>query len=57
MALDILQLILLLPVLGGSIYGVLCVWAAARFFVRPHAGGEYRPPITVLKPLYGLDKA
>ncbi len=56
MALDILQLILLLPVLGGSIYGVLCVWAAARFFVRPHAGGEYRPPITVLKPLYGLDK-
>ncbi len=56
MAFDILQIVLLLPVVGGSIYGVLCIWAAARFFARPRAAETFKPPITVLKPIYGLDK-
>jgi len=56
MTLDALQIALLLPVIGGSIYAVLCVCTAARFFGMPTAPQEYRPPITVLKPIYGLDK-
>lgn len=54
--LEVLQIALLLPVVGGSIYGALCVIAAARFFARPRATSAYRPPLTVLKPIYGLDK-
>ena len=56
MAFDILQIVLLLPVIGGSLYGALCVWTAARFFARPRAPETFKPPITVLKPIYGLDK-
>jgi ceramide glucosyltransferase len=51
-----LQLLLLIPVAGGSIFCLLCVWAAARFFARRSAPSSYTPPITVLKPIYGLDK-
>lgn len=35
---------------------LLCVWAAARFMKQPQPAGMYRPPVTVLKPIYGLDK-
>jgi len=55
-AFDILQVALLVPVVGGGVYGLLCVWAAGRFFARPVVRNAYRPPVTVLKPLYGLDK-
>ncbi len=55
-ALNILQGVLLLPVLGGCVFCLLCVWAAARFMKQPQAAGMYRPPVTVLKPIYGLDK-
>lgn len=55
--LDIVQGLLLLPVAGGSIFCLLCVWAVARFLKRsaPPAG-RFLPPVTVLKPIYGLDK-
>jgi len=56
MALDLPQIAVLVPVIGGSIFSVLCVWAAARFFARPKLANTYRPPVTVLKPIYGLDK-
>ena len=56
MTLDALQIALLLPVAGGSIFSLLCVWATARFFARPKIANAYQPPITVLKPIYGLDK-
>jgi len=55
-AFDILQVALLVPVAGGCIYGLLSVWAAGRFFAQPIAPAGYSPPVTVLKPLYGLDK-
>lgn len=55
--LDIVQGVLLIPVAGGSIFCLLCVWAAARFFkTRPQPSDPFRPPVTVLKPIYGLDK-
>ncbi len=56
MTLDLLQYALLLPVLGGSIFSVLCVWAGLRFFARAKVANTYQPPITVLKPIYGFDK-
>lgn len=54
--LDILQGLLLLPVVGGSVFCLLCVWAVARFMKRPAAPTPFQPPVTVLKPIYGLDK-
>ncbi|MBY0511484.1 MAG: glycosyltransferase [Rhodospirillaceae bacterium] len=51
-----IQTVLLLPVIGGGIFCLLCVWAAARFFAKRPTPGSYTPPITVLKPIYGLDK-
>ena len=51
-----LQILLLVPVAGGSIFCLLCVWAAARFFARHPDKSDFQPPITVLKPIYGFDK-
>ena len=47
---------LLVPVIGGSVFCLLCVWAAARFFGKRPVKSSYTPPITVLKPMYGFDK-
>jgi ceramide glucosyltransferase len=51
-----LQFILLVPVIGGSVFCLLCVWTCARFFAERPAKSTYTPPITVLKPIYGFDK-
>lgn len=52
----ILQGVLLVPVVGGGIFCLLCVWATARFMKRPISMGAFQPPVTVLKPIYGHDK-
>ncbi len=55
-----LQILLIVPVLCGSLYCVLCVLAVEHFLK-----GHYRriyfdppewPPVTILKPIHGLDK-
>lgn len=52
--------ICLIPVIGGSIYAFLCVIAALRFSKQPNS--SFRPsfpewpPVTVLKPVCGLEK-
>jgi ceramide glucosyltransferase len=65
---DLLQWLCLIPVVGGSVYGLLCV-PAVRTFCRqratvpsrtaqaesPFADGTW-PPVTVLKPVHGLEK-
>src|ERR1700742_1308443 len=51
-----LQSLLLIPMAGGSVFCLLCIWAARRFVREPQAVSTYRPPVTVLKPIYGLDK-
>ncbi len=56
LGLNILQGVLLVPVIGGSIFCLLCVWAVARFMKRTRPAGTYLPPVTVLKPIYGHDK-
>ncbi len=50
------QTLLLLPVVGGSVFSLLTLWAARRFFRRPFAPNGFSPPVTILKPIYGLDK-
>jgi ceramide glucosyltransferase len=57
MRLSIIRVICLLPVLGGSVFSLLAVWAGARF--RRRGGGVQPaiwPAVSVLKPVYGLEK-
>lgn len=58
--LQLLQWIFLAPTIGGSIYAVLCLLAVVWF--RTHSPRPPKrtfvewPPVTVLKPVYGLEK-
>ncbi|MGE4064363.1 MAG: glycosyltransferase [Rhodospirillaceae bacterium] len=54
--LNIIEAVLLVPVVGGSIFSLLCVWAVARFMRQSTPPSRFMPPVTVLKPIYGLDK-
>ena len=57
MHLTLLEIALLTPILGGSLLSCLCLLAADRTLRRqPPVNTSFRPPVTVLKPIYGLDK-
>ena len=60
MAMPILGSILLVPVVGGSVYVILCLFTIARFRTlsqRPSAQSFTAwPPVTILKPVHGLEK-
>jgi ceramide glucosyltransferase len=51
------QWLLLVPVVGGSVYSLACLAALAVLLRRrpPRSAGA-RPPVTILKPLCGLEK-
>lgn len=50
-------LVLLIPVVSGSIFSVLTVLATWRFYTRRVSeSAAPLPPLTVLKPIYGLDR-
>src|SRR5574337_619332 len=55
-----LQWICLVPTIGGSVYLILCVLAVWRFCVQrtclPRRVFSSWPPVTVLKPICGLEK-
>ncbi|MBI1209519.1 MAG: glycosyltransferase [Azospirillum sp.] len=53
-----LALIQLIPVVAGTIYGGLTVWAAFVFCRRraPRRPPEFWPSVTILKPVHGLEK-
>jgi ceramide glucosyltransferase len=63
---QILEWIFLIPAIGGSVYGILCVFAVIRFcqLVRTQAHPSWNgspwngswPPVTILKPVHGLEK-
>jgi ceramide glucosyltransferase len=57
---QILEWIFLIPAIGGSVYVVLCVLAVIRFRRESvggrHSGFKSWPPVTVLKPVHGLEK-
>lgn len=60
LAMQILQWILIIPAVGGSVYALLCVWTVLRLRTRTpdpsvHAFASW-PPVSVLKPVYGLEK-
>jgi ceramide glucosyltransferase len=58
--LTFLQTIFLIPVLGGSIYWILCLLAVARLRTRPdsppRSTDQELPPVTLLKPVCGVEK-
>jgi ceramide glucosyltransferase len=52
---------LLVPVLGGSLFSLLQVWASLRLFAGSRAtlvfpAGHVWPTVSILKPCYGVDK-
>jgi ceramide glucosyltransferase len=54
-----LEWLFLIPVIGGSVYALLCLLALIRFRRNANAPGiqpEVWPPVTVLKPVHGLEK-
>ena len=55
-----LEWIFLIPAIGGSVYAVLCVLAVIRFRRRPailpQRSREQWPPVSILKPVHGLEK-
>ncbi len=55
-----LEWIFLIPAIGGSVYAILCVLAVSRFHLSLHNWRKPRlenwPPVTVLKPVHGLEK-
>jgi ceramide glucosyltransferase len=56
----VLQALTLIPVVAGSVYGVLCLVAVCIFARRMRAHGDHTalewPPVTILKPVFGVDK-
>jgi ceramide glucosyltransferase len=58
--LSLLGHICLIPVIGGSIYAFLCMFTALRFCKQPASSFRRSfpewPPVTVLKPVCGLEK-
>jgi ceramide glucosyltransferase len=49
----------LIPVIVGSVHALLCLLAVARFRPRPRGvapSGVTWPPVTILKPVFGLEK-
>ena len=57
---DIFSIICLVPIISGSVYSILSVWTIIRFFTSSRSDlkvtGEFKPPVTVLKPVKGLEK-
>ncbi len=58
--LQILQWLLLIPAICGSVYAILCLIAMVRFRALPSRPSgrvfDTWPAVTVLKPVYGLEK-
>jgi ceramide glucosyltransferase len=55
----LLQWLFLIPVLGGSVYAVLCVLTAIWFQIRKRPAAPALPtwpPVTILNPVHGLEK-
>lgn len=49
------ELLPYLCILPSCIYALLTLVCASRFFRRPVPSGEFLPPVTIIKPVKGLD--
>ncbi len=49
---DLLPYLCILP---SCLFGVLTLWCAARFFRQAPPRGDFFPPVTIIKPVKGLD--
>ena len=58
--LPLLQWLFLIPAVGGSIYGILCLFTIWLFRTQPPSSSpssfSHWPPVTILKPVCGLEK-
>jgi ceramide glucosyltransferase len=53
----VLEWLCLVPIIGGSVYGILCVLAVAAFQKKKYPSDPtFVPPVSILKPVYGLEK-
>ena len=55
----ILEIIFLIPIIGGSVYSILTVWTVITFLKKSQSEKvkqEFQPSVTVLKPVRGLEK-
>jgi len=56
--LTLLEWLCLIAVLSGAVFNLLCLWAVARFRLRPAPKPlNVWPPVSILKPVYGLEKS
>ncbi|MDJ0554855.1 MAG: DegT/DnrJ/EryC1/StrS family aminotransferase [Microcoleaceae cyanobacterium MO_207.B10] len=60
---EVLQIICLIPIIGGSVYSILSVWTIGHFFRKTTPDinttenkEKFNPPVTVLKPVRGIEK-
>lgn len=49
------ELLPYLSILPSCLFGVLSLWCASRFFRPAAKGGDFLPPVTIIKPVKGLD--
>ena len=54
------QIFAAVGIVSSSLYYLLCLWSAFRFLsersrTSVHANAVFRPPISILKPLKGID--
>ncbi|NET28913.1 MAG: glycosyltransferase [Okeania sp. SIO1I7] len=57
---EVLQIICLIPIVCGSVYSILSVWTTRKFLRKTtldiNATEKFNPPVTVLKPVRGIEK-
>ncbi len=55
---ELVQIICLIPIIGGCVYSILSVWSIRQFFNKTpiNATEKFNPPVTVLKPVRGIEK-
>ena len=57
---EIFQIICLIPIISGCIYLILSVWTIRNFLRKTttdiNTTEKFHPPVTVLKPIRGIEK-
>ena len=56
--LKIIEIICFVPIIGGSVYSILCLVSVLilKSRIASKLDSHFHPPVTLLKPIYGLEK-